>query len=78
MSKPRDAAVVLRLNYMVRYLSSFLPKIADLMKPLQHLMQIAVEYQWDMAQEEAFDRIKYLLYRAPELTYFDPQKNIYI
>ena len=51
MPAPTDVPGVQRFFRMVQYLAKFLPKLADLMKPVRELTQKNVIFAWQKAQK---------------------------
>ncbi|MES9973449.1 MAG: RNase H-like domain-containing protein, partial [Candidatus Thiodiazotropha sp.] len=72
MPEPKDEKAVSRLNGMVNYLSRFLPRLAEVMKPIRQLTHKGAEWNWAAEQQQAFQQIKKLISAAPTLAYFDP------
>ena len=70
MPAPTDVTGVRRFLGMVQYLSKFLPKLADLTKPLRDLTQKAVIFTWQKAQEDAFNAVKDAISETPVLRYY--------
>lgn len=78
MEPPPDKAGVERLRGTVNYLSKFVPRLAEVMRPINDLARPDTEWIWDSAQDKAFEEIKHLLTQAPVLAYFDPTKELSI
>ena len=78
MEPPTDKAGVERLRRTVNYLSKFVPRLAEVMRPINDLARSDTEWIWDSAQDKAFEEIKHLLTQAPVLAYFDPTKELSI
>ena len=51
----------------INYLSMFLPKLSELLKPLYHLTKKNVKFEWTDLHQQNFDRIKELIKSAPLL-----------
>ncbi|KAL9978632.1 hypothetical protein ACROYT_G016169 [Oculina patagonica] len=75
---PTDKAGVERLRGTVNYLSKFVPRLAEVMRPINDLARPDTEWIWDSVQDKAFEEIKHLLTQAPVLAYFDPTKKLFI
>lgn len=60
------------------YLSKFIPNLSEVDAPLRQLLKRDVEFQWQPAQQQAFDRLKELCTHPPVLKYFDPAKPVVI
>lgn len=78
MDPPEDKAGVERLRGTVNYLSKFVPKLSDVMRPISTLTRPDAEWTWDSVHDKAFEEIKHLLTQAPVLAYFDPTKELSI
>ena len=78
MKPPVDKAGVERLRGTVNYLSRFVPKLSDVMRPISDLTRPDVEWTWDSVHDKAFEEIKRLLTQAPVLAYFDSTKELSI
>ena len=78
MKPPVDKAGVERLKGTVNYLSRFVPKLSDVMRPISDLTRPDVEWTWDSVHDKAFEEIKRVLTQAPVLAYFDSTKELSI
>ena len=78
MEPPTDKAGVERLRGTVNYLSRFVPKLTDVMRPISDLTRPDIEWSWTSTHDKAFEEVKYLLTVAPVLAYFDPTKELAI
>ena len=65
MKPPVDKAGVERLRGTVNYLSRFVPKLSDVMRPISDLTRPDVDWTWDSVHDKAFEEIKHLLTQAP-------------
>ena len=63
-----------KLNYLAR----FLPRLSDVMRPIQQLTKKDVLWNWSTPQEEAFHEVKRLISAAPVLRYYDVNKELTI
>lgn len=78
MRAPSNTDDVHRLRGMVNYLSRYLPRLSEVIQPLNDLTRKGVAWTWDANHEKAFREIKALLAEAPVLAYFDQTKRIEI
>ena len=78
MEPPTDKAGVERLRGTVNYLSKFVPRLSEIMQPINALAHPDAAWIWDTTQDKAFDEVKRLLTQAPVLAYFDPTKELSI
>ena len=76
MPKPEDKDGVRRLLGFVNYLSSFLPRLAEVAEPLRRLTEKQVPFHWQSAQEEAMQTIKELVVSAPVLKFYDVSDEV--
>ena len=65
--------VLRRFLGIVNYVTKFMPKAAEVMKPLHTLLQKDVEWTWTTAQQKAFDALKRMVTNSPVLGFYDPQ-----
>ena len=70
MPAPEDRAAVQRLLGMVQYLTKFLPRLAEITKPLRDLTQKDKQWQWDSPQVEALAALKEAVSSTPVLRYY--------
>jgi len=57
---------------MVTFLSRWLPRLADMRKPLMALLKDDAEWTWTAAHQQAVDDIKNAVASTPVLRLFDP------
>ncbi|KAJ8377065.1 hypothetical protein SKAU_G00076480 [Synaphobranchus kaupii] len=58
--------------------SKFIPNLSEIDAPLRQLTKNDVEFTWDPAQQQAFERLKHLCTHHPVLKYFDVTKPVEI
>lgn len=75
MPRPTDVAAVQRL---LQYLSTFLPHLSDMTKPLRELTQKDVEWTWDQPQKQAFASLKTAVTSTPVLQYYNLDEEVTI
>ena len=78
MEAPTDVAAVERLRGTVTYLSRYVPKLSEVMRPISVLTHKDVEWSWGEPQEKAFKKLKKLLTESPILAYYDPKSELII
>ena len=61
MEPPTDKAGVERLRGTVNYLSRFVPKLTDVMRPISDLTRPDNEWSWTSSHDKAFEEVKHLL-----------------
>ena len=72
MPTPTDRKALLRFLGMVTFLSRWLPRLADMRKPLTELLKDDVEWTWTASHQQAVENIKKAVTSAPVLRFFDP------
>ena len=78
MPPPVDKDGVRRFLGFVTYLSKFIPNLSEVDAPLRQLLKSDVEFRWQPAQQQAFDKLKQLCTHPPVLKYYDPAKPVEI
>ncbi|XP_057298423.1 uncharacterized protein K02A2.6-like [Hydractinia symbiolongicarpus] len=63
---------------MLNYYNRYLPNLSAMIEPLHRLLRKGTTFHWKTEQEKAFTESKALLYKAPLLTHFDPQRSILV
>ena len=75
MPPPRTAKEVKQFLGLAGYYHKFVPRFADLSRPLTHLTQQNVEFQWTEKSQKSFDNLRELLTKYQILWYPDPSKD---
>lgn len=57
---------------LVCYVAKFIPNLSTITFPLRELLKKEVEFKWDLAQQEAFEKLKQAMVQPEALAYFDP------
>ena len=78
MPPPTSKAELETVLGMITYLQKFAPNMAELTKPMRQLLRKDVDFVWEQAQQNAFDKIKDVITKEPVLAYFDYNKPITI
>ena len=78
MEPPTCKDDVHRLRGMVNYLARYLPKLTEVMQPLNNLTHKNVVWNWDANCDKAFQELKDLLITAPVLSFYDEKKELVI
>lgn len=76
MPKPKDVKAVRRLCGFVNYLAKFLPRLSEVLEPIQQLTRKEVPWQWQHEHEAAFEKVKDLVTQAPLLKYYSPTEEL--
>ena len=69
---PRNVRELRSFLGLLHYYGRFLPNLADLLQPLNQLLQANSRWRWTQACKQAFERAKQLLMTAPVLAHYDP------
>lgn len=78
MPAPKDRNGVLRFLGMVRYLSRFVPHLAENTENLRGLTKKHSSFYWTAAHEAEFSKLKDLIASATCLKYYDASQPLYI
>ena len=73
MTRSQKVDELRRFLGIVNYVTKFMPKAAEVMKPLHTLLQKDVEWTWTAANQEAFNALKRMVINSPVLEFYDPQ-----
>lgn len=76
MPKPKDVKAVRRLCGFVNYLAKFLPRLSEVLEPIQQLTRKEVPWQWQHEHDAAFEKVKDLVTQAPLLKYYSPTEEL--
>ncbi|KAJ8030205.1 hypothetical protein HOLleu_26545 [Holothuria leucospilota] len=71
--QPKSVSDLRRFLGMVNQVGKFVPRLADLRKPLNDLLCKNVPWYWGHAQEKAFEEIKNVLISTEVLAHYDPK-----
>ena len=74
MPPPTTPREVKQFLGLVGYYRKFVPRFADIARPLNALTRKDVEFEWDEICQESFELLKRKLIEAPILQYPDPSK----
>ena len=72
MRQPTNVSEVRRFLGMANQLSKFVPKLADLTKPLRDLLSKQNHWAWGEPQQRSFTQVQDALTKSPILASFDP------
>ncbi len=73
LAAPTNLRGLRRFLGMANYYRNFVQNFANIAKPLTSLLQAKRKWNWDGAQQSAFDEIKELLISAPVLAHPNPK-----
>ena len=76
MPKPDNVKAVRRFCGFVNYLPKFLPRLAEVLEPIQQLTHKEVPWQWQYEHDAAFEKVKELVTQAPLLKYYNPEEEL--
>ena len=74
MPPPTTPKEIRQFLGLVGYYRKFVPKFADIARPLTNLTKLDVPYDWTNRCQEAFEFLKQMLLKEPILKYPDPGK----
>ena len=74
MPPPTTPKEVRQFLGLVGYYRKFVPKFADIARPLTNLTKLDIPYEWTNRCQEAFEFLKEMLLKEPILKYPDPSK----
>ena len=72
MKPPKNLSELRRFAGMTNQLSKFIPRSADLMRPLTELLSSKCMYSWGPGQIQAFAKVKEVLTNTPLLAFYEP------
>ena len=74
MPPPTTPKEVKQLLGLIGYYRKFVPKFADIARPLNALTRKDVDFEWTEICQKSFELLKNKLFEAPILQYPDPNK----
>jgi transposase InsO family protein len=78
MPSPTNKKEVLQILGMINFVDKFIPQKSHLIEPLTALLRKDVEFVWEIVQQKALDEAKHILTKAPNLSFFDLDKQIIV
>ena len=78
MPTPKDKTQLTSFLGMCNYLSSYIPRLSDVMSTLHELNKKNTEFTWNATYDKAFKQAKLHVANAVTFKYFDPQAPIVI
>ncbi|KAH0813471.1 hypothetical protein GEV33_009320 [Tenebrio molitor] len=78
MPSPTNKKEVLQILGMINFVEKFIPQKSHLLEPLTALLRKDVEFVWESPQRKALDEAKHILTKAPNLSFFDLDKQIIV
>ncbi|KAL9964953.1 hypothetical protein ACROYT_G028670 [Oculina patagonica] len=76
MSSPTNRQELQTFLGLANYMGPFIPKLSSLTAPLRELLKENYQFQWSLAHQDAFEKVKDSVSNEVTLTYFDPRKEI--
>lgn len=73
---PQSKQELQRFLGVVQYLAKFIPNMSDISAPLRKLLERETEWHWEDAQQQSFEKLKYLVTQSPTLKFFDVSKPV--
>lgn len=74
MKSPENVTELKRFLGMVNFLGKFIPKLSDLIHPLNELLSSKSHWSWQEQHESSFKLLKEVLTKTPVLAIYDPNK----
>ena len=74
--RPQNVQELRSFLGLVQYYGKFLPNLATLLHPLNHLLKDGCEWEWTEKCSQAFQAAKTLLVSAPVLAHYNPELPI--
>jgi len=71
---PTNVAELRRFIGMVNFLGRHIPKMSEIMHPLNQLLEKDTAWMWGPAQQSAVSKVKHLITNAPVLAFYDPSR----
>lgn len=78
MPIPQNKEDVKRFLGFVTYLGKFIPNLSEVDAPLRALLKTGVSFDWQSAQEQAFNTLKDVCSKPPVLKFYDASKPVEI
>lgn len=75
---PKNKESLLHFLGIINYVGKFIPNKSYVLEPLNALLKSDVAFVWLEPQEQAFDKKKQLVQKAPTLAHYDYSKNIIV
>lgn len=75
---PENKTDVMRLLGMINFTAKYINNKSELLEPLTALLKKDRDFLWGPAQDKAFNTIKLILEKPPNLAFFDPNKTIIV
>lgn len=75
---PQNKKDIERLLGMIQYLSKHIPGCSIVTEPLRELLKRDNEFQWNVEQQNALDKIKNALVNPPMLNHFNIEKPLIV
>lgn len=75
---PKNKTDLMRLLGMINFTAKYINNKSELLEPLTSLLKKDNEFLWGPSQDKAFNTLKLILERPPNLVFFDPNKPIIV
>ncbi|KAK7096468.1 hypothetical protein V1264_005764 [Littorina saxatilis] len=60
---------------MINYLGRFTKDLSTTMKPMTDLLRKDIQWRWDSAQREAFEKVKLIIVNLPSLLFYSVDRQ---
>lgn len=78
LEPPNSKKDLLKVIGMLNYLTKYIPDLSELLGPLRNLIKNNTEWKWTKDHDNAFNKIKTLITKIPNLQIFDSKLPIEI
>lgn len=75
MRPPKDKKSLLRILGMFNYVSKYIPNYSQLSEPLRQLVKNDILFSWNEHCDEAFNKLKDKLTKAPVLGFYNQVRS---
>lgn len=78
MPQPVNQHEVCRCLGLTGFFRRFVPRYAEIAKPLTELLKDSIPLKWETEQEQAFEILKNSFTSCPALQLFNPLRNLIV
>lgn len=75
LEPPKNVTELKRVIGMINYLGRFTKDLSTTMKPMTDLLRKDVQWRWDSAQREAFEKVKLIIVNLPSLLFYSVDRQ---
>ena len=78
MPAPKNSKEVKQFLGLIGYYRKFVPRFADISRPLTHLTRHNTDFEWTRQCEKSFNHLREMLMQYPILWYPDPNREYFL